>query len=376
MFQAVRQYWRQPEHFYWLTSFLAAREAQSATCRLIAMFVATLGLVPLAMQWSDAGPQTGPGRGLAAVVTLSCLAMAALWLRRRWPSRRQSGVFVVVTAVNIAAGCLIMSDPAAGLLLATGFAVLGAYVALFHTARYIVLVFVVAEFTAIVLAFRLAETADPIWAVTSLAIALTVTVAVPFACHLLLYAIDIDIDNADIDPLTGLLNREAFYRAAGLVVARSRDDDQRLVLVVINLDNMRLLSETDGELACERARVSIGQTLRETTRRDAFVAHTGDDEYLIADTFPTPDSFPLVERVRTAIAATPPRVTASMGVVSTPMRGLGACPPSDLLDELITIATMAMYDARRAGGNQARYVSCDRPAVLDHVRRPSTDDDG
>lgn len=374
MFQAMRQYWRQPEHFYWLTSFLAAREAQSATCRLIATFAATLGAVPLAMQWSAAGPQTWLTRGVGGVVTLSCLAMAALWLRSRWPSRRASALFVIGTAVNIAAGCLIMSDPSAGLLLSTGFAVLGAYVALFHTAHYVVLVFAVAEFTGIGLAFRLAETADPIWAATSLAIVLTVTVAVPFACHLLLYVIDIDVDNADIDPLTGLLNREAFYRATGLIVSRSRDDDQRLVLVVINLDNMRLLRETDGAVACERARVAIGQTLRETTRHDAFVAHTADDEYLIADTFPTTDSFPLVERVRTAIAATPPRVTASMGVVSTPMRGLCACPPSDLLDELITIATMAMYDARRAGGNQARYVSCDRPAVLDHARRLDSDD--
>lgn len=374
MFQAVRQYWRQPEHFYWLTSFLAAREAQSATCRLIAIFVAALGVVPLAMQWSGAGPQGSVERGVGTVVTLSCLVMAALWLRRRWPTRWQSGLFVVATGVNIAAGCLIMSAPEAGLLLATGFAVLAAYVALFHTAHYIVLVFGLAEFTAIVLAFRLAETADPVWAVTALAITVTVTVAVPFACHLLLYAIDIDVDNADIDPLTGLLNREAFYRAAGHVVARSRDDDQRLVLVVINLDNMRLLHETDGSLACQRARVSIGQTLRETTRHDAFVAHTGDDEYLIADTFPTLDSFPLVERVRKAIAATPPRVTASMGVVSTPMRGLGACPPEELLDELITIATTAVCEARRAGGNQARYVTCDRPATLDHVR-PRADED-
>ncbi|KUI32648.1 diguanylate cyclase [Mycobacterium sp. GA-2829] len=374
MFQAVRQYWRQPEHFYWLTSFLAAREAQSATCRLIAMFVAILGAVPLAMQWSAAGPDTLAERTLGGVVTVACLVMAGFWLRRRWPSRLQSGMFVVLTAVSISAGCLIMSDPATGLLLGTGFAVLGAYVALFHTARYIVLVFVLAEFTGVALAFRLAETADVVWTVTALTIVMTVTVAVPFACHLLLYAVDIDVDNADIDPLTGLLNREAFYRAAGHVVSRSRDDDQRLVLVVINLDNMRLLCETDGELACERARVAIGQTLRETTRHNAFVAHTGDDEYLIADTFSTTDSFPLVERVRKAIAATPPRVTASMGVVSTPMRGLAACPPSDLLDELITIATMAMYDARRAGGNQARYVSCDRPAVLDHARQLGADD--
>jgi diguanylate cyclase (GGDEF)-like protein len=373
MFQAVRQYWRRPDHFYWLTSFLSAREAQSATCRLIAMFVATLGAVPLAMQWSDAGPPTALERGIGGVVTVSCLVMAAFWLRRRWPSRGQSGLFVVITAVSLAAGCLIMSAPETGLILATGFAVLAAYVALFHTARYILLVIALAEFTSIVLAFRLSATADLVWTLTAPTIVMTVTIAVPLACHLLLYAVDIDVDNADIDPLTGLLNREAFHRAAGHVVSRSRDDDQRLVLVVINLDNMRLLCATDGESACERARVAIGQTLRETTRHNAFVAHTVDDEYLIADTFATADSFPLVERVRKAIAATPPRVTASMGVVSTPMRGLGACPPSDLLDELITIATMAMYDARRAGGNQARYVSCDRPAVLDRARRLGND---
>lgn len=56
------------------------------------------------------------------------------------------------------------------------------------------------------------------------------------------------------------------------------------------------------------------------------------------------------------------------------MRGLGVCPPTELLDELITVATMAMYDARRAGGSQAHYVSCDRPAVLDNARPLGTDD--
>ncbi|TFV54847.1 GGDEF domain-containing protein [Mycobacterium sp. PS03-16] len=374
MFKAMRSYWRQPEHFYWLTSFLAAREAQSLTCRMIALFVATLGVVPLAMQFSGAGPQHPAERWLGWAVTASCLVIALGWLRRRWPTRGQSGAFVVIATANLAVGSLIMSDPRAGLLLAAGFAVLGGYVALFHTARVLVFTLVAAGLTTVVLAFRLAEGGDPVWAVTSLVIVMAVNVAVPFVCHLLLYAVDIDVDNADIDTLTGLLNREAFYRAAGHVVSRSRDDDQRLVLVVINLDSMRLLAETDGEIACDRARVAIAQTLRETTRRNAFVARVGDDEYLIADTFSSTDSFPLVERVRAAIAATPPRVTASMGVVSTPMRGLGSCPPQDLLDELITIATMAMYDARRAGGNQARYASCDRPSVLDKADQLGGDD--
>ncbi len=101
---------------------------------------------------------------------------------------------------------------------------------------------------------------------------------------------------------------------------------------------------------------------------------TLNDEYLIADTFSTVDSFPLVERVRKAILATPPRVTASMGVISTPMRGLGACPPGDLLDELIGFASTAMNEARLAGGNQARYVTCDRPSVLGNADQRSIED--
>lgn len=374
MFKAVRHYWLQPEHFYWLTSFLAAREAQTATCRLIALFSAVLGVVPLMMQFSAAGPQEPTARWIGAAVTVGSLLMALGWLRHRWPTPRQSAAFVVITSINLAAACLIMSDPRAGLLLAAGFAVLGGYIALFHTAGYILFSLLVAEATALVLTSRLVDLDDAVFAMTALLIVMTVNVAVPFACHLLLYAFDIDVDNADIDPLTGLLNREAIYRAAGAMVARCRDDDKRLVLVLTSLDNMRLLGETDGTVAIDRARVAIAQTLRETTRHNAFVARIGDDDFLIADTFATPDSFPLVERVRKAIAATPPRVTASFGVVSTPMRGLGSCPPGDLLDELIAFASAAMHDARRAGGNQARYVTCDRPTVLGNVDPLATDD--
>jgi diguanylate cyclase (GGDEF)-like protein len=374
MFKAVRHYWRQPEHFYWLTSFLAAREAQTATCRLIAAVVATLGVVPLMMQWSAAGPQTPGARLIGAWVTVSSLLLALGWLRPRWPTPRQSIGFVVLTSANIAAGCLIMSDPRAGLVLTAGFAVLGGYIALFHTAGYLLFALLVAEATTLALTAQLWTAGDGVFAVTALVIVMAVNIAVPFACHLLLYAFDINVDNADIDPLTGLLNRAAIYRAASAMVARCRDDDQRLVLVLLRLDNMRLLGATDGAVAIQRARVAIAQTLRETTRHNAFVARLEDDDFLIADTFSTPDSFPLVERVRKAIAATPPRVTASFGVVSTPMRGLGSCPPDELLDELIASASTAMDTAREAGGNQARYITCDRPSVLGTVDPRSVED--
>jgi hypothetical protein len=81
-------------------------------------------------------------------------------------------------------------------------------------------------------------------------------------------------------------------------------------------------------------------------------------EFLIVDSFPTTDSSPLVERVRSAIKVTPPRTSASIGVVSTPMRGLAQHPPYEVLTELIGIARSAVGDARRDGGNQAHYIVC------------------
>ena len=50
-------------------------------------------------------------------------------------------------------------------------------------------------------------------------------------------------------------------------------------------------------------------------------------------------------------------MTASVGVLSTPLRGLSARPPVVVIDAAIALATTAMHEARRSGGNQACYVS-------------------
>src|SRR5690606_27475177 len=125
-----------------------------------------------------------------------------------------------------------------------------------------------------------------------------------------------------------------------------------------------------GQAAADRARVAIGQTHRENTRHNAFVAHLGQDEFLIADTFSSTDSFPLVERVRGAIATTPPRLTASMRRVSPPLLWLAVCRPETLLDELIAAASATRYEARRAGGNQARYRKYPNPPAVTEAHYP------
>lgn len=59
------------------------------------------------------------------------------------------------------------------------------------------------------------------------------------------------------------------------------------------------------------------------------------------------------------IASTPWDVTASLGVACGALGTTGPKPPA-LLERLVEAADAAMYEAKRAGGNQIRYA--------DHLR--------
>jgi diguanylate cyclase (GGDEF)-like protein len=365
MAKALRRWWNHPDHFYWLTAFLAARGAQAATCRVVAAITFGFGAIPVVMLWSPGGAQGERSRLIVLAVGLCCLAMALLWLRNHWPTRGWSGTYVVIASLCVATSCLLQQNPIVGIVGTTAFAALAGYIAFFHTARFMAFNLAVTAATSVVLALRLADEGDAVWAACALAFVAVVNLSVPFACQAVVHLLGIDVLNTEIDSLTGLLNRDAFYRTTGeFVAARARIDDCYLVVVLVSLDNFTLLTGTDGRVSGDRARVAVAQTLRETTRSNAIVAHVGEAEFLIADTFATTDASPLVERVRGAIATTPPRLTASIGVVATPMRGLADCPPLELMDELVTIAEGAMGDARRAGGNMARTVVCATPTVL------------
>lgn len=360
-----RRWPRHLDHYYWLTAYLAARDMQTRTCRLVATIILGLGAIPSTLMMSSVGPDGLQNRLLAGVITVCCVVMGALWLRHCWPTRTQSQLCVVVGTVCIAVACLIEDHPVIGLLGSTAFAVLSAFTAFFHSARLLAFTWTVGVATLGVLALRLA-TIDAALAVCSVVLIALVNVFVAFACRMVTRLIDTEILHGEIEPLTGLLNRDGFSdHVAPLIGARRRDDDRYLIVLVVNLDSFSLLTAMTGAAGGSRARVAIGQRLRETVRRDAIIAHIGDAEFFIADLFTTPDPFVLTERIRGTIRTAPFRLTASIGGVSTPLQPLATYPPHDVCEELLTIATTAMYEARKAGGNQARHVLSPALAVLD-----------
>lgn len=366
MRSSVREWWREPDHYYWLTAFLAARGAQRPTCLVVAVSLLGFAAALLISLASPAGPSGTVGDAVAVVISVWCVLGAAFWMRKGWPTQRQSVVFVLSASVLISAASLLKADPLNGMYGAMSFAVLAVYIAFFHTPRLAAVNFVIATATATAMAAGIAADGDAPLAISTLLFLIVVNIATPFTCQTMVHILGIDVLNSDIDPLTGLYNREAFQRAvASFIAARNRDDDRYFVIVVIELDNFALLVQSEGRQAGDRARVATAQTLRETTRQSAVIAHIPGGEFMIADSFPTTDSSPLVERVRSAIRTTPPRTSASIGVVSTPMRGLAQRPPYEVLDELLNIARNAAIIARSAGGNRAHHVECPPLSTLE-----------
>lgn len=352
------------DHYYWLTAFLAARGLQVKTCRLIALTTFALGLIPIILVLGGTDPVGAWWSALA--VTACCTVIAGIWARPHWPSRALSQATSLAGSGCIAAFSLLQANPMVGLLGSVAFVAQTVFISFFHSARQLALSWTVAMATMVILALRLASS-EPSLAFAALMLIGCVNVFATLGCAVVIRLIDHEVRHGDIEPLTGLLTREAFEeKVATLIGARSRTDDRFLVVTVLTLDGYSLLLSLQGAVGTNRARITVGQQLRDTARSDATIAHVGDAEFLIADLFTALDPQPMVERIRGAITTTPSRLSASIGVVSTPLRPLAEHGGPEVIDELLTLAGAAMYEARKAGGNQARYVLNPDLAALEH----------
>ena len=352
----MRPFSRVPDQYYAVTSRLAAQGDQPKTMRFVAGCTLLLGLPPALAATNPHASVWSKGPWLFLAIAVGTLALAAPWLRYRWPSREVSIGVIAIGSVALGVGCGVATDPLAGLLISTGFLFILGYAALFHSTWVQAFVAAASMATMLLLTVRIA--ADDL--ATALAVATPVVmlnVVVLFGGRLLAGLNDANDTRTDIEPLTGLLTREGFDEmVATLIGARNRGDDRHLVIAIATIDTFAPMQSMQGSRATDRARVAVGQALRETVRRDALIAHVGDAEFLVADTFTTPDPTPLADRILGAVAATPQGLTASLGVVCTPLRPLVDRPPNEVLDEVTALATTAMYRARRRGGNQADFV--------------------
>lgn len=353
---------QQLHQFDWLSTYIQDRGLRRRWQWVTALYTAVLATLPLLMLWSPNGPDHSLSRAIAVGTAAVGFLGALVWLVH-WPTRGQSSLFLLAASGMTGLGCATLSNPYSALMGCVVFAVLGGFIAYFHTLRYVIGNFAVCALCAAVFAFRLIKDTGDI----ALAVAATLTVAalnvgVPFGIRSLVHTLRSDLTVSDHDPLTGLHTRRAFYRTVqGLV--RQQAAGAHLVVLVIDLDNFKLLNDTWGHARGDRALARVGAALRDNCPSASVIGRLGGEEFVVADLHRTPRPNELAERICRAIAAIPFPTTASVGSASAPLDAAAAARAPQFLDDVIDAADLAMYAAKHAGGNQVCHYVDLQPAA-------------
>jgi diguanylate cyclase (GGDEF)-like protein len=169
------------------------------------------------------------------------------------------------------------------------------------------------------------------------------------------------------DALTGLYNTRFFAMQLEIEIARTRRTGQPSSMMMIDLDNFKLLNDSMGHIQGNRFLMKTATTLREQLRPTDIVCRYGGDEFAVI--MPATDLFDAVriaDRLQQAIASIPLKkllpISASIGVAECSAASGGGS------DEFVHRADMALYKAKKNGKNQVFYAGKPEKTVeLDSV---------
>ncbi len=123
---------------------------------------------------------------------------------------------------------------------------------------------------------------------------------------------------AEIDPLTGLLNQKKMYPIIKREIKRASRYGTPLSMIMIDLDNFKNINDTYGHLKGDMSLKNVAGMIRSSLREVDFVFRYGGEEFLVL--LPSSDlqmARSTADRLREKLAeTTDPPITMSAGVCS------------------------------------------------------------
>ncbi|KQY06678.1 hypothetical protein ASD37_10840 [Mycobacterium sp. Root135] len=352
--KALRWWWRQPDHFDWLSAFLRVRRMATMTRGVLVGVMVCLVIVPAGMFLGTAPPTGTFHRVLCVLAGIGGLAGTLLWLHR-FPTKNQSIIFSMATSFSIACAVLAQTDPLTALLGCTAFATISGYIALFHTPALMVANLGIVLAVSAVPALALAVTDGYVRAVSAYGVVLIGNIVVPYGVQIIVHTLGVDLLKADRDPLTGLYNRRAFYRRTA-ALATADDGHGELLIAMIDLDKFKRLNDTHGHTHGDLALAAVGRALRDHAPHGSIIGRVGGEEFLVAVDGAGTHPIAVGQALCRAVEALSFPITASVGTACAPHSSVSASEDAySVITTVIAAADAAMYDAKRSGGNRTRH---------------------
>ncbi|WP_280357550.1 putative bifunctional diguanylate cyclase/phosphodiesterase [Nocardia otitidiscaviarum] len=146
--------------------------------------------------------------------------------------------------------------------------------------------------------------------------------------------------DADIDVLTGLLNRRGFDRALNVAIAQAGRTGQGLALVLVDLDRFQKINDHLGHRAGDAVLQRVGDTWSKLLAPDQRLARYGGDAFaLLLPNTTEQAAILLTEQLRAAVTT-----GCSAGVTSW--------QPGESGSLLVSRADVGLYRAKQAGRNR------------------------
>ncbi|MBI3749678.1 MAG: GGDEF domain-containing protein [Chloroflexi bacterium] len=160
---------------------------------------------------------------------------------------------------------------------------------------------------------------------------------------------------ADRDPLTGFFNHRFFHERLGEEVVRTQRARHPLSVLMLDLDDFKLVNDTFGHLFGDRVLTWTAELIRSTLRGSDIPARYGGDEFaIILPETDAENARSAAERILEAFRdhafvgeqRGPVPIGLSIGVATFPTDGRYAT-------DLIAAADQALYRVKRDGGHDA-----------------------
>ena len=170
---------------------------------------------------------------------------------------------------------------------------------------------------------------------------------------------------AQFDELTGLANRNLFMEQLTRAIGRSQRKSAPMAVLFIDLDRFKSVNDTLGHDVGDALLCDVAERLRSNLRVGDFSGRWGGDEFLVCledfgeagNAGAAAQKLLLVLSEKYEIGDTEVFTTPSIGIAMYPDAG-------DNAKRLIKAADLAMYEAKKRGGDRFQYYSSSLNAKL------------
>ena len=174
---------------------------------------------------------------------------------------------------------------------------------------------------------------------------------------------------AERDPLTGLYNHRGIHQRLAIEGRRAQQRGGALSLVMIDLDDFKLLNDTYGHPAGDRVLGQVSDTIRSVLRHTDLAGRVGGDEMMLV--LPDTDrqgAMQMAERLQQTLSQKPFVTGKDRGIPLHLSLGVATYPTdADTLTGLVGVADASLYASKQRGGD-----TITEAATRGDVSAPST----